>query len=155
MSGKLSVDGLLIFCEEGTFRAFPVGPLLFTLCALMISHCFSNPHPHARPHNHTPPVKKTHAALFNMKMRDAATAFLHFTFSKYRQAELSVPVFAPHPSTETICLSNPLCTACTALLLPLACQMFICILATHFMPVFTPPASTVTLGRHLVKLYSL
>ncbi len=41
-------------------------------------------------------------------MRDTiAAAFEHFTFSECWQTELSVPVFTPHPSTETICLSNP------------------------------------------------
>lgn len=92
----------------GHVRPSPVGLLVFTLSALMISHCFFNPHPHARSHHHTAPAKKTHAALFNMKMSDAiVAAFEHFTFSECRQTELSVPVFAPHPSTETICLSNP------------------------------------------------
>lgn len=122
MSGKLSVDGLLIFCEEGTFRPFPVGLLLFTLCALMISHCFSNPHPHARPHNHTPPVKKTHAALFNMKMRDVSI-FLSLNTDRLSCLYL----FSHHTQALRLSACQIHCTACTALLLPLACQMFICI----------------------------
>lgn len=144
----LSVDGLLIFCEEGMFRPLPVGLLLFTLSALMISHCFSNPLPH-----HTPPAEKQHYSIWKWGMMELQQHF-NISLSLNTDRLSCLYLFSHHTQALRLSACQIHSTVCTALL-PLACQMFICISATHFMPVLTPPASTVTLGRHLVKLYSL
>ncbi len=117
----------------------------------MISYCFSNPH--ARSHHHTPPAKK-HMQLYS-KWKWGTRLRLHLNISLSLNADTlsCLYLFSHHTQALRLSACQIHSSACTALLpLHVRCSS---VYQPHTLCQSSPPASTVTLGRHLVKLYSL
>lgn len=118
----------------------------------MMNHNFSSPHPHAK--SHTPPAKNTRSfihhknegcGMFNISLSlNADRPSCLYLFSHHTQANWDyLTVKSTHTHTQQAQHSFPWHVRCSSVYQPRTlCQSSL-------------PASTVTLGRRLVKLYSL
>lgn len=118
----------------------------------MISHCFSNPHPHARSHHHTPPAKKHMQLYLKWKWGMRLRRHLNISLSLNADRLSCLYLFSHHTQALRLSACQIHSTACTALPWHVRCSS---VYQPRTLCQSSPPASTVTLGRHLVKLYSL